>query len=145
MLKTHIYLNFAGTTEAAFEFYRSVFGGEFSHLQRFGDTPMSEQIPESVHQKIMHIALDLGAVTLMGTDALEVMGQQLVMGNNVHISLSPDSKAEAERIFTALSVGGKIEMPLQDTFWGAYFASFGDQFGVQWMINYEYPKSEGQA
>jgi len=93
---------------------------------------------ESDKDRVMHIALPIGSGTvLMGTDALESMGQKLIFGNNFYICLSPDSKVEADRLFNGLSDGGKIEMPIQDMFWGAYWGSFADKFGVQWMINYD--------
>jgi PhnB protein len=132
------YLNFNGNTEEAFNFYKSVFGGEFLAVMRFKDTEACANIPESDKEGIMHIALPIGnGNVLMATDALESMGQKLTFGNNIHISLSPESKEEADRLFNGLSAGGKIEMPLQDMFWGAYFGSFADKFGVQWMVNYD--------
>ena len=131
------YLNFNGNTEEAFNFYRSVFGGEFLALMRFKDTPGCGEIPESDKERIMHVALPIGnGNVLMATDALESMGQKLTFGNNFYISLAPESKAEAERLFNGLSEGGKIGMPLQDMFWGAYWGSLTDKFGVQWMVNY---------
>lgn len=132
------YLNFNGNTEAAFNFYKSVFGGEFMALMRFKDNAECAQLAESDKDRIMHIALPIGnGNVLMGTDALESMGPKLTFGNNFYICLSPESKEEAERLFNGLSAGGKIEMPLQDMFWGAYYGSFADKFGVQWMVNYE--------
>lgn len=132
------YLNFSGNTEAAFNFYKSVFGGEFLALMRFKDNAECAQMAESDKDRIMHIALPIGnGNVLMGTDALESMGQKLTFGNNFYICLSPESKEEAERLFNGLSAGGRIEMPLQDMFWGAYYGSFADKFGVQWMVNYE--------
>lgn len=132
------YLNFNGNTEEAFNFYKSVFGGEFLTVMRFKDNPQSGDIADADKERIMHITLPLGGGTvLMGTDALESMGQKLTFGNNFYICLSPDSKGEADRLFKGLSEGGKIEMPIQDMFWGAYWGSFTDKFGVQWMINYD--------
>ena len=132
------YLNFNGNTEEAFNFYKSVFGGEFAMVMRFKDNPECGQIAESDKERIMHLALPIGnGNILMGTDSLESLGQKLTVGNNFYICLSPDSKDEAERLFNGLSAGGKIEMPLQDMFWGAYYGSFADKFGVQWMVNYE--------
>lgn len=135
----HPYLNFPGNTEEAFNFYRSVFGGEFLGVFRFRDLQGENLgVPEEDLDKIMHIALPLGPNTiLMGTDALESFGQKIVFGNNSYISLQPDSAADAERIFSALSEGGKVEMPLQQTDWAERYASFVDRYGVQWMINYE--------
>ena len=132
------YLNFNGNTEEAFNFYKSVFGGEFLAVMRFKDNAGCGQISESDKERIMHIALPIGnGNALMATDSLESMGQKLTVGNNFYICLSPESKEEAERLFNGLSAGGKIEMPLQDMFWGAYYGSFADKFGVQWMVNYE--------
>ena len=142
MPKLHTYLNFQGNAEEAFEFYRSVFGGEFGSVVRFKDMPMEGvQIPEGEADKIMHIGLPIGPDEyLMASDALESMGQKVVQGNNVYISVQPDSKEEADRIFTALSEGGEIEMALADQMWGDYFGSFKDKFGTHWMVNYSYPK-----
>jgi PhnB protein len=136
MLAANPYLNFNGNTEEAFNFYKSVFGGEFLTVMRFKDNPQCDQISESDKDRIMHIALPLGSGMLMATDALESMGQKLTVGNNFYIALAPESKEEAERLFNGLSTGGKIEMPLQDMFWGAYYGSFTDKFGVKWMVNY---------
>ena len=132
------YLNFPGTTEEAFNFYKSVLGGEFLTVQRFKDTSHSGKLPSDAGDKIMHIALPIGnGNVLMATDALASMGFSLIEGNNFYICINPDSKEDAERIFNGLSEGGKIEMPLQDMFWGAYYGSFKDKFGVGWMINYD--------
>lgn len=135
------YLNFAGNTEEAFNFYKSVFGGEFIALQRFKDIPPdpnSPKIPEKEKNKIMHVALPIGkGNVLMGTDTLESLGQKLEVGNNMYITLQPDSREEADRLFNGLSAGGKVEMPMQDMFWGAYYGAFRDRFGIQWMINYD--------
>jgi PhnB protein len=140
MAKTHTYLNFQRNTEEAFKFYKSVFGGEFGpQIGRFRDVPPqpgAPALPEADKDLIMHIELPiLGGHVLMGTDAPESMGFKLIVGNNVHISLEPDSKAEADRIFKALSSGGKVTMALQDMFWGAYYGSCTDKFGIQWMLN----------
>ena len=136
------YLNFNGNTEAAFLFYESVFKTEFitGRMMRFSDMPPIEGAPpasEETKNMVMHVALPiLNGHMLQGTDAPESMGFQLVSGNNVYISLSPDSQEEADQLFNALVEGGKIEMPLQQTFWGAYFGSLTDQFGIRWMVNY---------
>jgi PhnB protein len=139
------YLNFNGNTEEAFNFYQSVFGGEFLVLQRFGDIPASEegcedkQVSEADKEKIMHIALPIGnGNVLMATDALESMGQNLSEGNNFSLSYSADSKEDAERIFNGLSDGGKVKMPLADAFWGSYFGMLKDKFGIRWMVSYDY-------
>ncbi|CAG5017475.1 hypothetical protein DYBT9275_05780 [Dyadobacter sp. CECT 9275] len=131
------YLNFSGNTEEAFNFYKSVFGGEFTMVQRFGEGAPGQETPIEDRDKIMHISLPIGSGNMiMGTDATESMGFKLTVGNNVYICVSPDSREEADRLFSGLSEGGFIEMELQDMFWGAYYGSFKDKFGIQWMINY---------
>ena len=130
------YLNFNGNTEEAFNFYKSVLGGEFTMLMRFKDVP-DQKIPEDAKNQIMHVALPLGKNNiLMGTDAPEAMGFNLKVGNNVHISIHAESREEADKLFNGLSAGGNIQMPMADMFWGDYYGSFTDKFGVQWMISY---------
>jgi PhnB protein len=137
MASINPYLNFPGNTEEAFNFYKSVFGGEFLALQRFQDTPHSGDVSEADKNKIMHISLPIGKGNLlMATDALEAFGQKVIVGNNIHIAIQPESREEADRLFNGLSAGGEVEMPLQDVFWGAYFGSLRDKFGIHWMINY---------
>ena len=136
-------INLPGTTEDAFNFYKSAFGGEFSAIQRFGETPVADKLSASEKKKLMHIALPIGkGNVLMGTDALESMGHKLTFGNNYNISIDADSRDEAKSLFDKLSVGGKIETPIHDEFWGAYFGMFTDKFGIRWMINYTYPKQK---
>jgi PhnB protein len=137
-MKVNVYLNFPGNTEEAFEFYRSVFGGEYASLVRFKDMPMEGvSLPAGDEDKIMHVGLPIGdGQMLMATDALESMGQSLTQGNSAHISVHPESRDEADRLFNALSAGGNVEMPIGDQAWGDYFGSFRDKFGVQWMINH---------
>ena len=134
------YLNFARSTEEAFNFYRSVFGSEFQgQVMRFGDvppTPGQPPVSEDDKELIMHMALPiLGGHMIMGTDAPESMGFKLVQGNNVYINLSPDTRAETDRLFNALAEGGRVEMALAEQFWGDYYGSLKDRFGVQWMFN----------
>lgn len=131
------YLNFNGTSEEAFNFYKSVFGGEFTTMERFKNTPDGDKLSPEDANKIMHIALPIGGNTLMATDALESMGQTLTQGNNFHLSIHTESKAEADKLFAALGVGGKVEMPLMYMFWGAYFGMLNDKFGIKWLVNYE--------
>ncbi|OGC91686.1 glyoxalase [Candidatus Amesbacteria bacterium RIFCSPLOWO2_01_FULL_49_25] len=144
MTVVNVYLNFAGNTEEAFNFYKSVFGGELTQVVRFKDMPMEGvTIPKEEENKIMHVGLPIGRdQVLMATDTLESMGQKLVKGNNVYISVHPESKEEADRIFKALSAGGEVEMPMADQIWGDYYGSLKDKFGVQWMVNYGYPKKK---
>ena len=136
-MKVAPYLNFAGNAEEAFDFYKSVFGGEYSSLVRFKDMPVEGvSIPEADQSKIMHMSLPLGDTVLMASDALESLGQKLDAGNNQYISLHPESREDADRIFSALSAGADIEMPIGDQVWGDYFGSLRDKFGVGWMINH---------
>lgn len=140
MAKTSTYLNFGGTTEAAFRFYATVFGGDLSPIHRIGDAPPMPGAPplsEADKNLVMHVETPiLGGHVLMGTDVVESMGQKLVEGNNVSINLEPDSREDTDRLFNALAEGGKVEMPLSDMFWGAYFGLVVDKFGTRWMLNF---------
>lgn len=141
MARVSTYLNFPRNTEEVFNFYKSVFGGEFGGggIARFGDIPPQEGMPPLPNEDknlVMHIELPIvGGHVLMGTDAPKSMGFKVNFGNNVHINLEPDTKKETKRLFDALSAGGKITMELQDMFWGAYYGSCTDKYGVQWMVN----------
>ena len=140
MARTSTYLNFPRNTEAAFTFYKSVFGGDFiGGIHRFYDIPAQPGAPpmaDTDKNLVMHIELPItGGHVLMGTDAPESMGFKVNFGNNTYINLEPDTRAETDRLFQALSADGKIGMPLQDMFWGAYFGSCTDKFGVHWMFN----------
>jgi len=141
MASVSTYLNFSRNTEEAFNFYRSVFGGEFygDGPMRFGDIPPQDGMPplsEDDKNLIMHIELRiLGVHSLMGTDAPESMGFNVQFGDNVSINLQPDTRAETKKLFDALSAGGKVTMDLQDMFWGDYFGTCVDKFGVHWMFN----------
>ncbi|MBL7842788.1 MAG: VOC family protein [Cyclobacteriaceae bacterium] len=140
MARVSTYLNFTNQTEEAFLFYQSIFGGEFiGGIQRFGDMPPTEgmpTLPEKDKNLVLHMALPiLGGYLLMGSDAPESMGFHVNLGNNMHINLETDTREETDRLFNALADGGNITMPLQDMFWGDYFGSCTDKFGVQWMVN----------
>lgn len=141
MARVSTYLNFARNTEEAFNFYKSVFGGEFvtGKMMRFGGIPPGDgapPIPEADKNLVMHVELPiLGGHSLMGTDAPESMGFTVNPGNNVYISLQPDTRVETKKLFDALSAGGQVSMALDDMFWGAYYGSCVDKFGVQWMFN----------
>jgi len=140
MASVSTYLNFQGNTEEAFNYYKSVFGGEFSGngIMRYGDIPPMPDMPtpEEDKNKVMHVELRiLGSHSLMGTDACESMGQKVNFGNNMYINLQPDTRKETDELFKKLSAGGKVEMELADMFWGDYFGSCVDKFGVQWMFN----------
>jgi uncharacterized glyoxalase superfamily protein PhnB/uncharacterized protein YndB with AHSA1/START domain len=140
--RVSMYVNFDGKTEEAFNFYRSVFKTEFINgIKRFGELPPDPNQPpiaDKLKKMVLHVELPLvGGHILMGTDAPKEMGFTVVQGNNMHIQIEPESKKEADRIFKELSAGGKIEMPIQDMFWGAYFGSFTDRYGINWMINFQ--------
>lgn len=140
MARVSTYLNFPRSTEKAFLFYKSVFGTEFSApIARFKDIPPQPGQPspsEADKNLVMHVELPiLNGHVLMGTDAPESMGFTVATGNNIYINLEPDNRTDTERLFKALSAGGKIEMPLQEMFWGGYYGSLVDQFGIRWMFN----------
>jgi PhnB protein len=131
------YLSFNGNAEEVFNFYKEVFGGEFSTLQRYKDTPEADKVPAGSQDKIMHVALPIGkGNTLMASDVLESMGYPLTVGNNFQLSVDTESAEETTRLFNALSTGGKVTVPLSKQFWGAYFGMFTDKFGVNWMISH---------
>jgi PhnB protein len=138
------YLNFNGNSEEAFNFYKSVFGGEFALIIRFKEMQSPEHtVSEPDENKIMHIALPIGkGNVLMATDFLESMGQKMVEGNRYSVSISAESKEEANKLFNGLSAGGKIEVPIADSPWGSYFGLFKDKFGIQWMVDFD-PKYNG--
>lgn len=137
------YINFPGTAEEAFNFYKSVFGGEFSVIQRFKDTHEAGNLSAEDGEKLMHISLPMGnGNVLMATDALEATGHKFIPGNNFQLSLSATSEAEAENLFNGLSAGGTVLVPLQKMFWGAYFGMWNDKFGIQWMVNYDYNEQQ---
>jgi PhnB protein len=137
MVTINPYLNFPGTSEEAFTFYRSVFGGEFLALMRFIDFPHEEEPAEADKNKIMHIALAIGKGNiLMATDTIGPMGMGYKQGNNFHLSLNVESKDEADTVFNALSAGGQVSVPMGTAAWGDYFSMFTDKFGISWMVSY---------
>jgi len=136
MRTMHPYLNFDGKAEEAFNFYKSVFGGEFRSFQKMSDMPNSDQVPESDKNLVMHVALPINENTiLMASDCSSSMAP-VNNGNNTYININAESREDADYLFKGLSAGGTIEMPMQDMFWGDYFGSFKDKFGIQWMINF---------
>ena len=140
MARTSTYLNFPGTTEEVFLFYKSVFGTEFTGggLQRFGDVPGPEGMPplsDEDKKLILHAELPiLGGHVLMATDAPESMGFKLIPGNNMHINLEPETREETKKLFDSLSAGGTVTMDMQDMFFGAYYGSCTDKYGINWMF-----------
>ncbi|MBB4119001.1 PhnB protein [Mesonia hippocampi] len=142
MARVSSYLNFPGNTEEAFNFYKQVFKSDFINgIQRFEEAPANPNQPpmaESVKKMVLHVELPiLGGHILMGTDAPKEFGMTVNKGNNMHLNLEPESREEAKRLFDELSEGGVVEIPIQDMFWGAYFGSFQDKYGINWMINYQ--------
>ncbi len=138
MATTNVYLNFNGNCEEAFNFYKSVFGGDFGYLGRFGEMPESEEykVSEADKNKIMHVSLAIGNSILMGSDTGEEYGKSFVQGNNFSVSVTAASKKEADELFAGLAVGGQVTMPMNDTFWGDYFGMLTDKFGINWMIGF---------
>lgn len=135
MITINPYINFKGNTEEAFNFYRSIFGGDFITIMRFKDTPEAAKLSPADLNKIMHIALPIGnGNILMGTDMLESSGT-LTVGNNVQLSVTTTSDVETDNIFNRLAAGGTITMPLDTMFWGSYFGMCTDKFGIHWMVS----------
>lgn len=138
------HINFNGNAEEAFTFYKSVFGGEFSMIMRLKDLASPEfPVAENDANKIMHIALPVGKNILMGNDIPESMGRVNENENRSKISISAESKEEADKLFNGLSAGGEIEMPISDSPWGSYFGMFRDKYGIEWMVDFD-PKYMGQ-
>ena len=137
MVAINPYLTFDGNCEEAFDFYKSVFGTEFMTKNKFREMPAENNMPADDGEKIMHVSLPVGNTTLMGSDRVAMQGEG-TMGNNFSISVVTDTEDEATSIFNKLSSGGTITMPLQKTFWNAYFGMLTDRFAIQWMVNYDY-------
>lgn len=140
MTQVNPYINFDGNAEEAMNFYRSVFGGNFSSdIMRWGDMPCGDEefeLPEEHKNKVMHVSLPISDNSvIMASDIVEGLGPKYEKGNNITIAISPDSRKEADRLFSGLSAGGNIQMPMEDAFWGDYFGSFEDRFGINWLIN----------
>ncbi|MCW3074962.1 MAG: hypothetical protein JWP69_2031 [Flaviaesturariibacter sp.] len=139
------HINFNGNAEEAFTFYRSVFGGEFAMIMRFSDMSSPEHpIPEKEANKVMHIALPIGKNILMGNDVPESMGRVNEAENRSKISISAESREEADKLFSGLSAGGTIEVPIDDSPWGSYFGMFRDKYGIEWMVDFD-PRYKGQV
>jgi PhnB protein len=139
------YLNFKGNCEEAFNYYRSVFGGNFAYVGRFKEMPTGDghSVPASEGEKIMHISLPISRETvLMGSDTSEAFGQVTTAGDNFAISITTASQALADKLYRGLSAGGKETMPMNKTFWGSYFGMLTDKFGIQWMISFDGTESK---
>lgn len=139
-MQLNTYLTFEKQCREAFEFYRSVFGGDFLFIQTFGDGPPDLQVPDDERERIMHVSLPVGDSVLMGSDHSSAFGPAPQTGSNFSITVNPDSKADADRLLAGLSEGGNLAMPMQDMFWGAYFGMCVDRFGIRWQVNFEYPE-----
>lgn len=140
MATVNVYLTYNGNCEEAFMFYKSVFGGEFQNISRFKEMPEDPnfKLSEADKEKIMHVSLPISKETiLMGSDTGGEWAAQFKQGNNFSISITTESKQEADRFFNELSKDGQVTMPMNDTFWGSYFGMFADKFGIQWMVSYE--------
>lgn len=137
-MRINPYLNFAGTTEAAFRFYAQVLGGTLTDIFRFGSMPGGGDLLATEQKDlVMHVGLRLpNGQMILGTDAIEGMGPPFAVGTNISLSLHPTSTEEADRIFSALSEGGTVTMPIGQQFWGDYYGALVDRFGIQWMVNY---------
>ena len=144
MAQINPYIHFNGNAEEAFSFYKSVFGGEFITVSRFKDFPNPEYpFPEDEAEKIMHIALPIGKSSiLMGSDTPDFLGKHNENETRSKISISAESKDEADQLFNRLSRGGKIEMPITDSPWGSYFGMFRDKYGIEWMVDFD-PRDKG--
>ncbi len=138
MATTNTYLNFNGNCEEAFLFYKSVFGGDFNYMGRFNEMPPQEgqTMPEEMGNKIMHVSLPIGTSILMGSDTGGEWATSYVQGNNFSVSITAESREEAERLFAGLAEGANVTMPLNDTFWGDYFGMLTDKFGIGWMMSF---------
>ncbi len=145
MAQINPHINFNGNAEEAFNFYKSVFGGEFAKIMRFKDLASAEfSVSEKEENKIMHIALPIGKGSmLMANDVPEIMGRTNENENRSKIVISAESKEEADKLFSGLSVGGKIEMSIADSPWGSYFGMFRDKYGIEWMVDFD-PNYKGQ-
>ena len=139
-MSLNTYLTFEDNCRAAFEFYRSVFGGDYSELQTFGDGPPDMGVPDAAKQRIMHVSLPIGESVLMGSDANPAFGPGPIAGTNFSISYSAASRADADAKFAGLSEGGEVAMPMADMFWGDYFGSCTDQFGIAWQVIWSPPE-----
>jgi PhnB protein len=138
MVTANIYLNFNGNCEEAFNFYKSVFGGEFCYFSRFNQMPQDEadNLIESDKNKVLHVALPIGNTVIMGSDCRRDQAEYFVQGNNFSISITAESKDETDKLFNELLQGGEIIMPLTHTFWGDYFGMLTDKFGINWMVSF---------
>ena len=133
-----IYLHFNGNCREVFEFYRSIFGGDFDLMETFRNGPGDMGMPEEELDQVMHVSYPIGSSVLMGSDVPAQFAPPVTQGNNFSISYQPPSREAADELFAKLSEGGQVTMPMQDQFWGAYFGSCIDKFGISWQLNTEH-------
>ncbi len=133
----NVYLHFNGNCREAFEFYRSAFGGDFDSFSTFGDMPDEVGMAEEEKDGVLHVSYDIGGTALMGSDVPSAFGPPVEPGNNFSISYQAGSREQTESLFRRISEGGRVTMPLGDTFWGAYFGACTDKYGINWMFNYQ--------
>ncbi|MCU4177391.1 VOC family protein [Carboxylicivirga sp. N1Y90] len=139
MATINTYLTFNGNCEEVFEFYKSVFGGDYDHFGRFSEMPSEKPLPKEEADKIMHVSLPISKESvLMGSDSSEAFGKVTSVGDNFSISINAESEEEANMLFNGLSEGGKVNMPLEKTFWGSLFGMFTDKYSINWMVSYDY-------
>ena len=138
-MRLNTYLFFDGNCEEAFEFYRSVFGGEFVTLMTYADGPSEMQVPDDRKGEIMHVSLQVGSSVLMGSDRWFAHKEPFTPGSNFGISIETESREQSDDLFSKLSDGGTVKMPMEKVFWGSYFGSLTDRFGIEWMINCDLP------
>ncbi len=136
----NVYLHFNGNCGEVFEFYRSVFGGEFDSFSTFREMPDPMGLPDNEMDSVMHVSYAMGGVTLMGSDVPSAFAPPVEMGNNFSISYQTESREQTEDLFNKISEGGTVTMPLGDTFWGAYFGACTDKYGINWMFNNDSPR-----
>ena len=137
-MSLNIYLTFDGNCREAFEFYRSVFGGEFQVFQTFADGPDDMPVADAEKDNVLHVSLPVGGSLFMGSDNSS-FGPALAVGNNFSVSIDGQSREHCDEVFAKLSAGGSVTMPLQETFWGSYYGQWTDKFGINWMVNYALP------
>ena len=138
MAQINPHINFNGNAEEAFNFYKSIFGGDFAKVTRLKEISSPDfPVPESDAEKILHISLPIGKNKLIGNDVPSFLGSVNENENRSKISISAESRAEADHLFNGLSNGGSVEMPMEDSPWGVYFGMFRDKYGIEWIIEFE--------
>ena len=140
-MSLNVYLHFNGNCREVFEFYRSVFGGDFTIFETFQGMPEDMAVPDEEKDNVMHVSYDIGGTTLMGSDVPSNFSPPVTHGNNFSISYTAESREQTDEIFSKISAGGEVSMPLDDMFWGSYFGGGTDKYGINWMISYDAPQA----